>query len=190
MRLLELLDPGLENTDIQYNINIHVSNGSKNPVETADIVRGNLQTLNTVKGLPAYQGLLSFENEDRGCWTPETLLETFPDVPVVLDLHHHRCNPDPDTKDGIPQERTLQRIYDSWFSARGCAPLWHHSSAKTSPPETCRSHGNRMTVGDMETVYQLRRWFGAIELEVKDKDIALFEARKLLTKIDKKYAQT
>lgn len=163
-------------------INIHVSNGSKPHQESVGIVERNLELLS-----PGVLDLLTFENEDRGIWTPSELLASFPKVPVVLDLHHLECNPDP----LLGREEAVTRVVARWqeivWGTGGADTLepgkrqlseYHpimHISAPLDPdgtPLKRRQHAARLTGRIPDLPFQF------IEIEAKDKDLALLDYRE------------
>lgn len=99
-------------------INIHGGGGYGNKPQALD----NLH--DTIVALPAkIRQLLTLENDDR-VFTPSDLLPVCQscDVPLVYDVHHHRCLPDQLTL----EEATMAAI--STFGGR--EPIFHISSPK------------------------------------------------------------
>lgn len=183
--LLDILGVNDDPAHINHNINIHVSNGSKSVKETAAIVYEHLNKLSEYYGVNM-GAVLSFENEDKGIWTPETLLKTFPDIPVCFDAHHYRCN-HPKGKLSVPDTGLLKCIHDQWQRIRNTGPLWHHSSPKNGlgAENFSRSHADYMENEDLQFLDQHQEYFDAVELEVKMKDLALIKASTYLKKYDK-----
>lgn len=183
INLLDELGASDDPEQIQRNINIHVSNGSKDVKETAKIVYENLQILEDYyKDIGC---ILSFENEDTGVWTPEVLLETFPNIPVLFDVHHYRCNST--SKSGLPDKNLLQAISDQWQKQRLSKPLWHHSSSHSRGKngKCSRSHAAYMENADLKFLHEYQEYFDAVELEVKMKDLALIKSLNYLKRYDK-----
>ena len=76
-----------------------------------------------IEQLPeAVRSLLTFENDDR-VYTPNDLLPVCRDmdIPLVYDVHHHRCLPD-----GSSVEATTELAVGTWSRE----PLFHLSSPK------------------------------------------------------------
>ncbi|MEI6972066.1 MAG: UV DNA damage repair endonuclease UvsE [bacterium] len=123
--------------------------------------------------LPAgIRRLLTLENDDR-CFTPADLIPVCLDtgVPLVYDVHHHRCLPD-----GVSIERTTRLAIATWnrepvfhvSSPRngwgGPAPAYHHDYINARDFPACWL-GQRVTVeveakAKEKAVLRLRRWIG------------------------------
>lgn len=69
---------------------------------------------------------LTFENDDKS-YTPKDLLPICikNNIPLVYDVHHHRCNPD-----GFTVEDATQKSLETWSKAKRGEPLFHISSPK------------------------------------------------------------
>ncbi len=77
----------------------------------------------TIAGFPdAVRSRLTLENDDR-TYTPRDLLPVCTDlgIPLVYDVHHHRCNPD-----GLSVAEATERALATWNRK----PLFHLSSPK------------------------------------------------------------
>jgi len=96
-------------------INLHGGGGYGDKPAALLALRRNIE------GLPAaVRSRLTLENDDR-VFTPADLLPVCRDlrVPLVYDVHHHRCLPD-----GKPIEAATERALTTWPRE----PLFHISS--------------------------------------------------------------
>ena len=138
-----------------YNpINIHV-NCTKGRL--ADIATRFMTNLN--KCDESVTSRLVVENEDKGCWTVENLLDYFPNIPVTYDNLHDKCNPSEHIFD---QLQAMRLCGYSWVNVK---PLFHYSEShpdKTNP----RSHA------DMPTDFPVVDWYDW-DIELKSKDAAI-----------------
>lgn len=107
---------------------------------------------------------LTIENDD-GLYTPADLLPLSKStgLPLVYDVHHHRCNPDE-----MSVEEATQEAIKTWDRE----PLFHLSSPlggwKSPKP---RLHADYIHVRDFPAC-----WFGrtmTVEVEAKSKEIAV-----------------
>ena len=139
-----------------YNpINIHV-NCTKG--DLADIAARFMSNLNQCD--QSVTSRLVVENEDKGCWTVENLLDHF-DIPITYDNLHDKCNPssvDYCETSGMP----MSDCAATWGSVK---PLFHYSEShpdKTNP----RSHADMPTDCPASDLYD---W----DIELKSKDAAI-----------------
>ncbi len=118
-----------------------------------------------VQGLP--EGLrrrLAFENDDR-TYTPADLLPVClrTGIPLVYDVHHHRCNPD-----GLSIEAVTAAAIGTWRRE----PLFHLSSPRQGwTGGDRRSHHDFIDIADFPPC-----WSGlslTVELEAKAKEVAV-----------------
>jgi UV DNA damage endonuclease len=115
---------------------------------------------------PKARKLVTLENDDK-CYTPKDLLpicKTW-EIPLIYDVHHHRCNPD-----GMSEEEVTEECIKIW-ELRGQEPLFHLSSPKTK--ETPRSHADYIDVKDFPDC-----WRGkdiTVDIEAKAKELAIFK---------------
>lgn len=116
---------GLPN-NYSAHINIHLSNGSKCPLESKKIVIDAVQSLSSNA-----RRRLTFENEDTGCWRVSQILNLFGGYfPIVFDSLHYKCNPD-----------ATMTFSDAFHASRltweACAPYTlqtvHHSESAPGP---------------------------------------------------------
>jgi len=107
---------------------------------------------------------LTFENDDR-VYTPADLLPLceHAGVPMVYDVHHHRCLPD-----GLSEAEAMTRALATWDRE----PVFHISSPKEGwdGPRPSRHH-DFIDPRDLP-----REWVGldvTVEVEAKSKEVAV-----------------
>ena len=117
---------------------------------------------------------LTLENDDRS-YTVEDLLPVCEqlDIPLVYDVHHHRCNPD---------ELTVAAATDaclrSWRRL-GREPYFHISSPKHGWNGKPGPHADFIDIADFPA-----EWHGldaTIDVEAKAKELALLKLKKELS---------
>ena len=113
---------------------------------------------------PAVRALLTLENDDK-VYTPADLLPVCQDtgVPLVYDVHHHRCLPD-----GLSVAQATERARATWKGE----PLFHISSPLEGwqGPKPERHH-DYIDAADFP-----REWLGwplTVEVEAKAKELAI-----------------
>ena len=119
----------------------------------------------TIERLPeAVRSRLTLENDDK-VYTPSDLLPVCSDtgVPLVYDVHHHRCLPD-----GLNVAEITERARTTWRAE----PLFHLSSplAGWDGPKPERHH-DYIDAGDFPA-----EWLGwplTVEIEAKAKELAV-----------------
>lgn len=98
-------------------------------------------------------------------------------VPMVLDLHHHNCN-----SVDLELEELLNRAFDTW-QAEVFVPKIHFSSPRDS--KNFRNHADFINLEDfnnfLDIANKVDRDFD-IMIEAKEKDNALLELRKNISK--------
>jgi UV DNA damage endonuclease len=128
---------------------------------------GALRALSkNIKGLPKrVRSRLTLENDDK-VYTPLDLLPVCADtgVPLVYDVHHHRCYPD-----GSTVEATTQAARETWGRRE---PVFHISSPLEGwhGPKPERHH-DYIDAADFPT-----EWLGwplTVEVEAKAKELAV-----------------
>lgn len=140
-------------------INLHVGGAYGNKASALDALRRNIERL----PLPA-RSRLTLENDDK-VYTPSDLLPVCGDtgVPLVYDVHHHRCLPD-----GFSVAEITGRARKTWTAE----PLFHLSSpiAGWDGPKPERHH-DYINVRDFPA-----EWLGwplTVEVEAKAKELAV-----------------
>jgi UV DNA damage endonuclease len=117
---------------------------------------------------------LTLENDDRS-YTVEDLLPVCEelDIPLVYDVHHHRCNPD-----GLTVAAATKACMRSWRRL-GREPYFHLSSPKHSWNGKPGPHADFIDIADFPA-----EWHGldaTIDVEAKAKELALLQLRKELS---------
>ena len=117
---------------------------------------------------PKIRSRLTLENDDR-VYTPADLLPVChaTGVPLVYDVHHHRCLPD-----GLSIEQATQQALATWSRE----PLFHLSSPLGGwSSRTLRSHDDFIDPADIPACWRGLRI--TVEVEAKAKELAV---KKLL----------
>ncbi len=149
-------------------INIHAGGAFADKAESLRRLADNLKHLSL-----RARSRLTLENDDR-TYTPTDLLTLCraEGIPLVYDVHHHRCNPD-----GISVEETTDRAASTWDRE----PLFHISSPldgwKGTKPER---HHDFIDVRDFPDCWRRRRI--TVEVEAKAKEAAVLQLRQDLTR--------
>jgi UV DNA damage endonuclease len=128
----------------------------------------------TIERLPSpVRSRLTLENDDK-VYTPADLLPVCADtgVPLVYDVHHHRCLPD-----GLGVAEATERAQQTWSSE----PLFHISSplAGWDGPKPERHHDY---VDPADFPAQWLGWPLTVEVEAKAKELAVAKLRADLDK--------
>lgn len=122
---------------------------------------------------------LTLENDDR-VYTPADLLPVCMDtgVPLVYDVHHHRCLPD-----GMTVEQATAAARATWDRE----PLFHISSPRAGwrGPRPERHH-DYINPKDFPAVW--RGWPLTVEVESKAKELAVARLRRWLQGGDRLHA--
>jgi UV DNA damage endonuclease len=122
---------------------------------------------------PAARMRLALENDDRS-FTPEMLLPLCErlGVPLVYDVHHHRCNPD-----GLDVDEATERAAATWGERE---PYFHLSSPRAGFGEgDLRPHADYVNPTDVP-----ERWRGmriTVDVEAKAKERAVLALREALS---------
>lgn len=118
-----------------------------------------------LKGLPkAVRTRLTLENDDRS-YTPMDLLPfcRHNGVPLVYDVHHHRCLPD-----GLSEAQVTARALATWNRE----PLFHASSPLNGwQAGNPRPHHDHLDLADLPT-----QWLDldiTVDIEAKAKEMAI-----------------
>ena len=117
---------------------------------------------------------LTLENDDRS-YTVEDLLPVCEqlDIPLVYDVHHHRCNPD-----GLTVAAATDACLRSWRRL-GREPYFHISSPKHGWNGKPGPHADFIDIADFPA-----EWHGldaTIDVEAKAKELALLKLKKELS---------
>ncbi|PWK08373.1 UV DNA damage repair endonuclease UvsE [Tumebacillus permanentifrigoris] len=124
---------------------------------------------------------VTLENDDKTYTVLETLeLCERQGIPMVLDIHHHRCNPgNEDLRDLLP------RIFATWDDT-GLVPKIHVSSPKSETD--LRSHADYIELSDLLPFLDLVHELGGSDLDImveaKQKDDAAMRLAKDLAKVE------
>lgn len=120
--------------------------------------------INNFKRLPKeIQNTIAIENDDKSFNVEDCLtLSEKTNIPVILDYHHHQCNPS-----NKNLEELLPRIIKTWK----ITPKMHFSSPKSKLKKEYRSHN------DYIDVKEFIKFINILKKENKDIDIML-EAKK------------
>jgi len=150
-------------------INIHAGGAYGNKEEALK------RLVKQIRNLPQnVRRRLTLENDDR-LYTPSDLLPICKKlkIPLVYDLHHHRCLPD-----GQNVEDTTRRALKTWNRE----PLFHISSPlKSWQDRNPRNHHDYINPEDFPECWL--NLDSTVEVEAKAKEIALL---KLIEEIRKK----
>lgn len=107
---------------------------------------------------------LTVENDDKS-YTPADLLPICyaTGIPLVYDVHHHRCNPD-----GMTIEQATRKALKTWDRE----PLFHISSPKSgwNGPQPARHH-DFIDIEDFPDYWRKQKI--TVEVEAKAKEIAV-----------------
>lgn len=145
-------------------INIHGGGAYGDKVAALEVLRRQID------GLPEpVRSRLTLENDDK-VYTPSDLLPVCSDtgVPLVYDVHHHRCLPD-----GLSVDEATQLARATWRSE----PLFHISSPLEGwkGPKPQRHH-DYVDMDDFP-----KEWLGwplTVEVEAKAKELAVARLMK------------
>lgn len=119
---------------------------------------------------PRVRERLAFENDDR-CFTPRSLLPLceHSGVPLVYDVHHHRC-----LADGLSIDEATELAFATWGNRE---PYAHISSPRGGwqAPNT-RAHADYIDPADFPDVWRGRTM--TIDVEAKAKERAVLAAKE------------
>ncbi|MDB4962972.1 MAG: UV-endonuclease UvdE [Myxococcales bacterium] len=126
---------------------------------------------------PRARDRVVLENDDR-LYTVEDLLPVCErlSIPLVYDVHHHRCNPD-----RLDVERATELAAETW----GGREPWVHLS---SPAQGWRSGDPRPHADYIDTADVPRSWLDrtlTIDVEAKAKELAVVELQTWVTARDR-----
>lgn len=170
----------LENTFniLEYHYNILKAMKIDNPIiilHVGSSVFGKSSSLKRFKNsfykLPKYiQECIALENDDK-IYNVSDVLELCEElnIPIVLDYHHHICNPSE-----FEIEYYLKRIINTW---KHNIPKFHFSSPKNKTKKEFRSHHDYIDCDDFIKFIEILKKYtnkADIMLEAKAKDDSLF----------------
>jgi UV DNA damage endonuclease len=145
-------------------INLHGGGAYGDKASALDRLRKTIDTLDD-----DLRSRLTLENDDR-VYTPRDLLPVCRDmaIPLVYDVHHHRCLPD-----GFSVEEATDLATSTWNRE----PLFHLSSplgtwASTQP----RKHDDFIDINDFPDVW--RHLDITVEVEAKAKEVAVLRLKR------------
>jgi UV DNA damage endonuclease len=120
---------------------------------------------------PRVRERLAFENDDR-CFTPRSLLPLCQrsGVPLVYDVHHHRC-----LADGLSVEEATELAFDTWH---GREQYVHLSSPRGGwdGPNT-RAHADYVDPADFPDAWRGRTMTIDVEAKAKERAVLMIKAR-------------
>ncbi len=150
-------------------INIHAGGAYGDKIRTLNRLRREIERLPE-----AVRRRLTLENDDRS-YTPKDLLPVCRDmeIPLVYDVHHHRCLPD-----GNGVEKSTQLALKTWNRE----PLFHLSSPlNTWEGGNPRNHHDFIDIADFP-----KSWLPldiTIEVEAKAKELAVLKLMEDLSRL-------
>lgn len=132
--------------------------------------------INNFKKLPQnIQNVIAVENDDKSFNIEDCLmLSQKINIPIILDYHHHRCNPG---KKSI--EEVLPKIISTWKTT----PKMHFSSPKSKLKKEMRSHNDYIDTEEFIKFLNIIKSAKTdidIMVEAKKKDEALFRLTREL----------
>ncbi|HEY8377162.1 MAG TPA: UV DNA damage repair endonuclease UvsE [Nannocystis sp.] len=130
---------------------------------------------------PRARALVVLENDDR-LYTVEDLLPlcTAAAIPLVYDVHHHRCNPD---RLGIEAATDLAAA--TW----GPREPWAHISSPAVPwstPGDHRPHADYIDPADLPPAWIGRRM--TVDVEAKAKEAAVLRLMPRIRRLEREFA--
>lgn len=155
-------------------INIHIGGAYGNKLSALDRLARNIDRLSG-----RARNLISLENDDHS-YTPTDLFDFCEHnaVPMVYDVHHHRCN-----QDGLSIREGTRRTIRIWEKL-GREPYFHISSPKNGwNRNDIMSHADYIDIKDFPA-----DWIGiraTIDVEAKAKELAV---AKLYEELNQQFA--
>ncbi|MBF0300807.1 MAG: UV DNA damage repair endonuclease UvsE [Oligoflexia bacterium] len=148
-------------------INIHAGGAYGDKTSALTRFKENFKKLSR-----ATQKLLTVENDDK-LFSPEDLLPLCKDlsIPLVYDVHHHRCHPD-----HLSIEEASMLAYQTWNDRE---PLFHISSPINgwNGDHQC-SHHDYIDVNDFPAIWKEMMPL-TVEVEAKAKELAIKKLLKI-----------
>ena len=97
-------------------------------------------------------------------------------VPVVYDVHHHRCLPD-----GLDEHEATQRCAATW-QRLGREPYFHLSSPKHGwEGRDPKPHADYIDPRDVPAAWRTLRYRATVDVEAKAKELAVLALRESLS---------
>ncbi len=144
-------------------INIHAGGAYGDKASSLKVLERNLDRLSVNARI-----LLTLENDDR-TYTPSDLAPVClaAGVPLVYDVHHHRCLPD-----GLSVQQATEAALDTWNRE----PLFHISSPRLGwDSRERRQHHDYISIADFPAAWREREI--TVEVEAKAKELAVLKLR-------------
>jgi UV DNA damage endonuclease len=147
-------------------INIHLGGRYGSKKEAIARFRANFEKLSDMS-----KGRITLENDDVS-YTPEDLYPLCSEikVPLVYDVHHHRCNPDRSTvKDASAM------CIETWKARKG-EPYFHISSPKNGwGRKAVKSHSDYINPEDFPECWLKMKTDFTLDVEAKAKELAVMK---------------
>lgn len=126
---------------------------------------------------PAVRDRLALENDDL-TYTVRDLAPICAElaIPLVYDLHHHRCNPD-----GLSLEEATRLSLESW-ERLGREPFFHLSSPR-NPGGDQRPHADRIRFADLPRLWLELEQRITVDVEAKEKELAVLALQRELDRL-------
>ena len=166
-KILDVL--GIENKLLVLHIGSNVF-GKENSIK---------RFINTYNKLPKHlKDIIAIENDDKIFNIEDiTYISNILNIPIILDYHHHTCN---------PSKINYKKIFASW---KNITPKIHFSSPKNK--KEYRAHNNYINSDDfIKFINTIKKYNHDIDImiEAKEKDDALFRlVRELKYKTNYKF---
>ncbi|OYD07147.1 UV DNA damage repair endonuclease UvsE [Paludifilum halophilum] len=148
-----------------HKCNIHIGGVYGNKAASGDRFKENFARLH-----PDIQSHLCLENDDKSFTAKETLdIAESCQVPMVLDIHHHRCN-----HDGETLEELWPRVVHTW-NQEPFPPKIHVSSPRSE--SDFRRHADYIDLNDLlPFLCMAKKYTDQVDvmIEAKKKDESLF----------------
>ena len=143
----------------QYPINLHI-NKTGEKQEVVDRLLNNLQKCSN-----SVTKRLVLENEDKGMWNVESIVECFGKyMPITYDNLHDKCN-----HSLITGQDAFKICFDTWKTT----PLFHYS-------ESCPNNSNKRAHAEMPSALPIDYNYNVDwEIELKGKDYAIQEFKNI-----------
>jgi UV DNA damage endonuclease len=156
-------------------ITIHGGGGYDNKKEALQRLAANFRHLT-----PRVKKRLSLENDDK-IYTVRDLAPVCEElgVPLVYDVHHHRCNPD-----GLSVDEATRLALRTWQRI-GREPYFHISSPRNGwHSGSPRAHADYIDPKDFPDCW--KDLTITVDVEAKAKELAVLELRRVLGIVSRK----